>query len=204
MFDESLFPINSPHEIQVDPHRLLNATFPYMHDQRIWQIGRPIFPGWKRWLMSLRIVWAQAKAERRGLAFTTRPPLPEESRPRACVLSFFCIAHPDQLNHGICKRKTPICGTLSGMLIWRTFTQAKPNQFLCLGSTSSGADEQVIQFSAHARSLMEPHRLLCAAPRTVQTGRTVPCSPFPDPQPLIFPSFLLPVWPLLRPSIVST
>jgi hypothetical protein len=49
MLDETLFAINLPHKAQVDPHRLLNSGFGNIHDERLGQVGRSIFPCRERW-----------------------------------------------------------------------------------------------------------------------------------------------------------
>jgi hypothetical protein len=53
---------------------------------------------------------------------------------RVLTLSLHCIAHPDQLNHGVGKGKAPTGRTLPRMLIWRPLMQTKLNKFFRLGA----------------------------------------------------------------------
>jgi hypothetical protein len=64
-------------------------------------------------------------------------------------LSFICVTHPEQLDHGISESKTSIRCALSGVLISRSLMQAELNKFFCLGSTWSGADEQMVWLETH-------------------------------------------------------
>ena len=91
----------------------------------------------------------QANAERRGVALATRPSLPKQGLPCALTLSLHCIAHPDQLNHGVGKGKTSTGRTLPRMLIWRSLMQTELNKFFRLRSPRTGADKQMIQLDPH-------------------------------------------------------
>src|SRR5215471_8613365 len=44
MFGEPSFTLVSSHKAEMDPHRLLNSSFAYLHGKRIRQIERPILP----------------------------------------------------------------------------------------------------------------------------------------------------------------
>ena len=151
MLDEPLFTLSSSHETQIDPHRLFYSHVAYMHDKRIWQIRRPIFPCGKREPCILSIDRPQANAERRGIIFPTRPSLPNQGAPSTWTLGLSFIAHPKQFNHGIDEGKSATGRTLTRMLIWRSLTQTEPNKFFSLGRTWSGTDEQMVQLYPHSR-----------------------------------------------------
>ena len=154
MLHKLLFAIGPPHEAQVDPHRLLNARFANMHGERIRQVGRPIFPRRKRWYLVLRGSRAKTKAKRRGFALPTRPSLPKQSAPRTFALSFFCIANPNQLKHGIREVKASICRALARVPIGRPLTQTQPDKLVTCRGAWSGTHEEMIQLKAHVRSLV--------------------------------------------------
>ena len=158
MLCEMLFAIDSAHEVQVDPHRLFDACFTYVHKERIGQVCRPIFPCRKGWRGVLRTSRAQTNAEGTGSPFPTRPPVPKESSPRIFALSFLSIRNPEQLNHCVREGKTPIGCALSDVPIGRPLTQTEPYKFLCFRSAPSSTNEQVIQLNAHACSLAVPRQ----------------------------------------------
>jgi len=81
--------------------------------------------------------------------FPARPSLPKQGALSAFALSFFFIADPKQLNHGIGKRKTPTSRTLPWMLIWWRLMKAKLDKLFSRRSAGSGTDEQMVQLDPH-------------------------------------------------------
>ena len=84
-----------------------------------------------------------------------RPPLPKQSALCSLTLNFFCIAHPDQLDHGIGKRKAPAGRALARMLVRGSLRQAELDKFVSRGSAWRHADEHVIQLHRHAGNCIE-------------------------------------------------
>ena len=64
-----------------------------------------------------------------------------DAQVRVFALSYLCIAHPEELNHGIRKGKTPVRYALSGMLIWRSLAQTEPNKFFSFEIAWGGTGE---------------------------------------------------------------
>src|SRR5580692_6635931 len=106
MLSEPMLTLGALHEAHIYPHRFLNSRCTNVHDERIRQISRSVLPGWKRrFSYFFRIGRAYANAERRSIAVATSPSFPKQSAPRALILSLTRVAHPQQFDHGICKRK---------------------------------------------------------------------------------------------------
>ena len=78
-----------------------------------------------------------ADAEGRGVSLPTRPSLPKQGASCTLTLSFACITHPEQLNHGVSEGKTAAGRTLTEMLIWRSLMQTELNKCFGLGSAWS-------------------------------------------------------------------
>ena len=70
------------------------------------------------------------------------------------TLGLACIAHPEQLNHGVSEGKTAAGRTLAGMLIWRSLMQPELNKFFSLRSARIGTDEQMVQLYLHRGSVI--------------------------------------------------
>jgi hypothetical protein len=88
----------------------------------------------------------------KGEAIVTEQTIfPKQGSPCILTLSLSCIAHPNQLNHGVGEGKTAIDRTLTGMLIWRSLMQNELNKFFSLGNAWSGTGEQMVQLYPHER-----------------------------------------------------
>jgi hypothetical protein len=121
-----------------------------MHDERVRQVDRSIFPRRKRRGYAVGVGGSQRDSERTRLPSAARPS-PEELRPLyAFALGFSSVTNPQQLKHCVDKGETPICRALSRMLVRRTFLQSEPNKVLRLGCPNRGADEQMVQLNLHA------------------------------------------------------
>src|SRR5215813_9019815 len=107
MLNEPLPSLSSFHEAHINPHRLLSSCFADMHDEWIRQIRRSVLPRCKRgWSYMLWISRTQANAKRTGTTLAAGPSLPQQGASCTLILSLCRVAHPNEFDHGIGKRKT--------------------------------------------------------------------------------------------------
>ena len=81
----------------------------------------------------------------------TRPSLPKQGASCTLTLSLCCIAHPEQLHHGVNEGETTARRTLTGMLVGRPLVETELNKAFSLGSAWSGTNEQMVQLYLHVR-----------------------------------------------------
>src|SRR5215469_4478004 len=92
-----------------------------------------------------------ADAERRSITLSAGPSFPKQGASCTLTLSLSCIAHPEQLHHGVNKGETTARRTLTGMRVGRSLVETEMNKAFSLGSAWSGTNEQMVQLYLHVR-----------------------------------------------------
>src|ERR1051325_4861774 len=88
MLQKPLLPVEPPRKADVYPHRFVEGGFRDVQRERLREIGRLVFPSWKRWIHAGRTGRTDADAEGRCGAEPAGPPLPKQSPPGPFVLRF--------------------------------------------------------------------------------------------------------------------